>query len=866
MGEIIDRRISFNGGELSPWLDPRIDLDKYRAGCRTLKNMLPAIYGGAIRRPGTAYLGAAATASGKVRLVPFVASASTAYVLEFSALKLRIWTTGATPALVGAPLVIVTPYVEADLNSLQFAQQNDVLFIAHANYAPRELSRYSATDWRLGDLQVFWPATSAENISDTTLTVAVSNGVGTTWSSATSYTTLGTKVLSGGKVWALKEACLNVTPGTGVLAQRHWLETVEWSATAWASGPTYYLGAACFYSGQVWASLQASNTNHIPAGGVGDLWWKAVPVSAGLNVTLTASAALFASTDVGSKWVLSQKREDLKVDLFATTVAGTLSAAIQVLGEWSASVTAAAPGSNDWEVNWIIQRSFDNINWETRNVIACRYGDVQKLITGNETIPCFLRVKQGSGTPYYAPASLKCSIEAGDPTSPAIYQITGYTSATVVTAMILFPSEVLTATKYWNAGAWSAANGYPRAVTLHQARLFFGGTAMKPTTFWGSAVDGYEDFRVDAAEDSAVAYTLNSDEASAVEWLVSQEMLLIGTASGEWVFGSRAGETAEKLRRNTSYGSLPVQARTIADALVFIQRSGRKLREFAWSFERDGYQSTDLSMLAEHVGDSVFLQIAIQRNPDPIIWVVTAAGELLALTYERAQKVAAWSRHTTDGLFESVAVVPGTGEDEQVWVAVQRSGVRLIERLTPDVVRSLKSGATTTLVYADCSKTSVSSGSGLVSGLSHLIGKSVSLLVDGKVHAPVTVSGGGTVQLVATAANYNKNVVAGLPYDSILEPTYLETMDPNSVSLAGKKRLHRAVLEFWKSGAPTVSTDGGVTFTPVTFDSGVTLMTGPLEMYLDGSSGRQITAIFKQSAPLPFNLMGLMLRYNVEMG
>jgi hypothetical protein len=134
------------------------------------------------------------------------------------------------------------------------------------------------------------------------------------------------------------------------------------------------------------------------------------------------------------------------------------------------------------------------------------------------------------------------------------------------------------------------------------------------------------------------------------------------------------------------------------------------------------------------------------------------------------------------------------------------------------------------------------------------------------VHAPVMVNAFGQVQLAAVSANYTKTVVAGLAYNSILEPTYLETMEPNSVTLAGKKRLHRAVIEFWKSGAVNVSTDDGVTFKPISFDPGTTLMTGPLEMYLDGSTGRQVTAIFKQSDPLPFNLMGVILRYNVEMG
>lgn len=850
MPEIIDRRISFNGGELSPWLDPRIDLDKYRSGCRTLENMLPAIYGGAMRRPGTEYLGLAPTASGKVRLVPFVASVSTTYILEFSALKLRIWTTGTTPALVGAPLVVVTPYLEANLAALQFAQQNDVLFIAHPDHAPMELARYSATDWRIGPLQVFWPASLEENVSEITLDVDTittnSELVPPAWSAVTSYPIgtpsasypadggIGQKVTHGGKYWALKRACTNVEPGTGDLATRHWMETI-WEST--------YYGGGYYAQGQV--------------------------------VTLNASAPIFVSSDVGSKWLVIQKRTDLKtsLEISATLAATSKSEAIYVIGEWSCLVTAANSGGGNWSANIIVERSLDNINWETRNSVSTGRNAVNNTITGFEKDPCFLRVQfvsKVAGTGSW-PDFLKAEIEAGDPAEHSIYEITSFTSATSVRALVYFPAwSSIAPTKYWRKPAWSTSNGYPRAVTLHQGRLFFGGNAKKPTTFWGSEVDGYTNFRVAAEDDAAVEYTLNSDEASAVEWLVSQDNMVIGTASGEWVFGTKSGENVEKLRRNTSYGSLPVQAKTIADALVFIQRSGRKVREFAWSFERDGYNSVDLSMLAEHVGDSLFLQMAIQRNPDPIVWVVTANGELLSLTYERSQKVAAWSRHTTDGDFESVAVIPGSGEDDQIWVAVKRTinavTSRYIERLKPDVVRDLKSGVTTTLVYSDCSKTSTSSGSGLVSGLTHLIGKSVSLLVDGVVHDPVTVSGGGTVQLAAVAANYSKTVVAGLPYTSKLEPTYLETMDPNSVTLAGKKRLHRAVLEFWKSGAVEVSTDDGVTWKPITFAAGVTLMTGPHEMYLDGSSARQVTAIFRQSDPQPFNLMGMILRYNVEMG
>jgi len=48
--------LSFNSGELSPQIDARSDVAKYASGCRIMENMIPRIYGGAERRPGTQYI------------------------------------------------------------------------------------------------------------------------------------------------------------------------------------------------------------------------------------------------------------------------------------------------------------------------------------------------------------------------------------------------------------------------------------------------------------------------------------------------------------------------------------------------------------------------------------------------------------------------------------------------------------------------------------------------------------------------------------------------------------------------------------------------------------------------------------------
>ena len=82
---------SLNSGELSPLMDFRIDQDKYQMGCRTMENFYPLIYGGAERRPGTYYVGAAKTAGVACRLIDFVYSRDQAYILEFGDQYIRVF-------------------------------------------------------------------------------------------------------------------------------------------------------------------------------------------------------------------------------------------------------------------------------------------------------------------------------------------------------------------------------------------------------------------------------------------------------------------------------------------------------------------------------------------------------------------------------------------------------------------------------------------------------------------------------------------------------------------------------------------------------------------------------------------------------
>ena len=75
---------TFTSGEISPRLEGRIDIEKYRSGLSDLTNMIVQPHGGLTRRPGTEYLGAVKDSSVKTRLIPFQFKTSDTYILEFA--------------------------------------------------------------------------------------------------------------------------------------------------------------------------------------------------------------------------------------------------------------------------------------------------------------------------------------------------------------------------------------------------------------------------------------------------------------------------------------------------------------------------------------------------------------------------------------------------------------------------------------------------------------------------------------------------------------------------------------------------------------------------------------------------------------
>lgn len=177
---------SFNGGELSPLLDGRVDQDKYFTGCKTLTNFIPTVQGPVRRRGGTRHVGLAKFGAKRAWLADFVFSAGQAYILEFGDLYLRFWTNRGQLLNDAAPYEIATPYSEADLITaegtfaLRTLQSSDVMWIVHSEgkYPPYRLSRRGAIDWTLAP-EEFTDGPFRDVNTDSALTMQAGGTTGT---------------------------------------------------------------------------------------------------------------------------------------------------------------------------------------------------------------------------------------------------------------------------------------------------------------------------------------------------------------------------------------------------------------------------------------------------------------------------------------------------------------------------------------------------------------------------------------------------------------------------------------------------------------------------------------------------------------
>tara|TARA_R110000787_G_scaffold19111_3_gene57750 strand:+ start:387 stop:2981 length:2595 start_codon:yes stop_codon:yes gene_type:complete len=355
------------------------------------------------------------------------------------------------------------------------------------------------------------------------------------------------------------------------------------------------------------------------------------------NVNVTASSSTFVSTDVGRLIKVHDGVTKITSLTSATVVATTVQENADGRSELMPSYTAATISAHEGDPSSTGLEHNDRYQDTAGQFIAEGFKEGQKITvtgftTGNNNNSSAIIVKVTEDTLLLAPSADVTDEAAGD-------------SVTI--------AGDLTASTEWALGAFSGTTGFPSAVAFYEQRLVFASTTAQPQTLFFSVGGSFEDFNGGVNDTDALTYTLGSNQVNIIRYLQAGRVLLVGTSGGEFVVSSSEqaplSPTNASVKRQATYGSANIQPVQVANTTLFIQRAKRKLRELIFDLNTDSYQAPDLTILAEHITEGGIKEMALQQEPDNIVWCVRIDGKLVGMTYRREENVIAWHEHTLGG-------------------------------------------------------------------------------------------------------------------------------------------------------------------------------------------------------------------------
>lgn len=604
----------------------------------------------------------------------------------------------------GDYIEIQSPYSSAEVFDITYVQSNDVITLCHPNHAPRELRRYSSSQYALVAAQFASPIAAPATVQ-----VASERGqkfriTGATQANPCVVTVATTfqNQLTIGETFYIEEV-VGMTQLNGKF----------YTALSFPAANTVQLRN---YDGQDWVNSTAYTA--YASGGIAQV---ASPLS-----------------DVTSKY---------KVTSFSTDL---------VESDPSSEVSA----TNNLNING----SYNSLSWfPVSNAVRYNiykeqnglYGYIGQVDAKPTKASTATAAWLNSGSyPNYAllPISQLSDFSAGDAvkftgsvpggiTAGTIYYVTSVADLTLFAGLRLAttptgtpitfssyptPGNTATMTRHYafvddniapdmgqspptrDAGLFASANNYPRSVTYFEQRKCFGGTVTDPQTIWmtKSGTESDMSYSVPIQDNDRIKFKLSSRDANVVRHLVPLESMLMLTNSTEWKVTSVNSDaitpTSISVRPQSYIGSNNVQPWIVNTSILFCAARGGHLRELGYDPQIQSYRTGDLSIRAAHLFDEYeLLDMCVGKSPIPIVWAVSSSGKLLGFTYVPEEQVGAWHQHETDGVFESCATIP-EGDEDSLYVVVKRnvngSEKRFIELLDTMSERPIAEAS-----FLDCS-------------------------------------------------------------------------------------------------------------------------------------------------------------------
>lgn len=967
---INDIQSSFSGGEYSPSIQARTDIQKYKSGLKTARNFIPTPLGPIQNRPGTKYIVPTKYSDRVSRLVPFSASTGDSYVLEFGDGYVRFIKDDAlvTKEIYDSEIPYwdlnypysIGNYVLKLLGSGKTGLFSSIGF-ANLNHDPE----VSPTYW-----------TKITEFNE--------------WSIATTYAVGDYSYLNrpaDGKLKVFKSlisANINNNPFSPA--------AISWNHTppaAWDSAHTYAIGDYITYTDflgneSVYRSMQASNLNHsifdsswwqfwnvplywnavnvyslgqyttiIDGGGIYRCYQSGIATNFGHNPLTSSTVAWeeiiqanvyevttpYAQVDIAdlkfaqsadtlyiahkgyqprtlmrngsNDWTFSTfdfkngpfmaQNTDTTFGMYENNtgptgytvitkgipsgtkdyfVDGHVGALLSLRQYWpqqsqvsNITTSGAKTGllcmdtwrlttTGTWSGVIVVEKSLDNVTWTALQTYVST-NDSNFNVFGNESI--------GDGVPFYVRMNIT-SFTSG--TMHRTFSADAFYQASIMKIDSVANSEQVyvtvengvkplqaNVTTEWAEGSWSTLRGWPSVVGFFQDRLCFGSTPTEPQTFWASKSGNYVDYGVSTplVDVDSIGINLLSRQLNNINSMVMfQNSALCFTDSSEWTITSEQGgaitPTSIFSKLQGYRGASKLDPLLVGTHLLFVSSRSSSLRDIEYQYVTDSLNSENISLYSEHLLNGYkIVSAAYQQEPDSLAWFIRDDGTLLCLTYNREQEIISWSKHDTNGTFESVCSIPGDTSDDLYFI-VKRGTNRFIEKME----QRTSSTDPADQYFVDCGVSYSGVAISTLTGLDHLNGSLVSINAGGFVLPQQTVSGGS----ITLGGSYTK-VQAGLPYISDIETLKKEIPLPNGTMQGIIYKINQVSLRFLNSVGGYIGTDEN-NLEPINQRDESLSSTTPTPLFtgfdnytVPQNDDQHPTIFFRQLDPMPVTIMSI---------
>lgn len=745
---------AFNVGIVDKDKLVRVDQQRMRLAAEVQTNLLPTTTGKAFLRPGQEYISNTRD-NGEVRLKDFIASSTSAALLEWSAYGLRVQVNG---AFIARPLVNCSvPNGEFNTSSdwtlaptagAQAFYAGGLLYLQAGAKGSEAVARQQigtaspeiehALRIEIGRGPVTFKCGSASGADDYIPETELKNGVhslgfvpsGPFWVEFSTKANVFRSVASI-QIEPLGPMMLPTPYATGDLSLIRMSQSAD---VAFIAAKGYRPMRLERRAERSWSFVSyMSDTGPLTAGRTADIRLR--PSVTQGNGNLYATENFFKPGHVGALFKITHSNQQVTQSLAGEA---QYTDPIEITGieddrVWNYSV------SGTWAGTLRVYRSFDGPEDGYR---VYRYADGQSglAVPGNGSYTnkddddnAIIWYRVGFADAEYGSGSATISLNSPGGGGYGICRVLQYLSPQEVEIEVLKPFTATTWSDDWQEGEWSDVAGHPAASSFFEGRLWWGGS----DRFWGSVSDDYENFDEELEGDKApISRSIATGGVCQTQWMMPLARLVFGTDASEVSARSSSFDepltaTNLTLKNSSTIGSLPIDPVKIDGRCLFVDRAGASLFEMLLSGDTSDFSSTDISRLNSDLFRSGIRELAVQRRPDTRVWVITNDGGMVCFLYEPTQEAWAYVPFETDGWYESVAVLPSLGQD-RVFLSVRRSinggNVRFIERLAVD-----EDARPITISNVMDASVRVISGSPFttIGGFGHLEGESLKVWADG---------------------------------------------------------------------------------------------------------------------------------------